>query len=179
MSDQTPAIARLLIAGAAIGSLIGVPTAYSMLAAHAPQDTTAAAATSVVGEIRDMPIVESEDGSVERGPDGLFYARATVDGAPMRCLVDSGATGLVIDARRALRSGVIDHAPRFDGRLVTAGGSRPAARHSVARLELAGHDLRHVPAILVKDGGVPCLLGQDVLARLDAVEIRGDEIALR
>jgi aspartyl protease family protein len=166
------AAGQWLLVGIVAGALLGVPTAHNLLSAGPPVSP---------GEIGDAAIVEGTaagSAPITRAADGMFYATARIEGVEHRCLVDSGASGLMLgarDARRLLPTRTL----RFDGRLITAGGSRAAAHIRVASLGIAGHELRDVPAIVAKGGHVPCLLGQQVLARLDAVELSGNRLTLR
>lgn len=172
MNRTIDAAGQWLLTGIVAGALLGLPTAHNLLSAGPPAPPA---------EIGDAAIVETgqgSDASIARAADGLFYAKARINGVERRCLVDSGANGLVLDAGDARRSIAVGPL-HFTGRLTTAGGSRRAARTRIASVTVAGHRLRDVPAILTEGSQIPCLLGQDVLARLDAVELSGDRLTLR
>lgn len=175
-------IVRLALAGAALGGLMGVPSAFSLLASPGARDGVAA--ITPPSEVEDSPIVDGDDTGrdvghkgIARAGDGMFYAEVTINGARMRCLVDTGASDMVLDA--ADRRLGLGREPAFDGSILTAGGARPAARTRIESVALAGRSFHRVPAVLVRGAATPCLLGQEMLARLDAVELHGDRLVMR
>lgn len=172
---------RLATIGFVIGSFVGVPTAFGLMAAKAPSGPTPAVSGS---QIDDTPIVDSQDGTsgstgaIGRAGDGMFYADVTINDTRLRCLIDTGASGIVIAGREAGRLG-LSSTLHYNGRIVTAGGDRQAARSRLSRVSIAGRRFSDVPAIVVRGSGTPCLLGQDMLARLDSMEVHGDRLTLR
>jgi clan AA aspartic protease (TIGR02281 family) len=176
MSPMTARIMRLATTGALVGALVGLPTIYT-LAAHSEP----AVAVADAGQIEDRPIGDMHDlspGAIARAHDGMFYANIRVNGQDRRCMVDTGASAMVLDAAEAARMGVTGEEGDVGG-LLTAGGSRPAVRTRVETVEIAGRAFHSIPAILVRGGSTRCLVGQDMLARLDTVQIHGDELLLR
>ena len=176
MSPSTARIMRLASTGALVGALVGIPTIYG-LAANGP--TTAI--TADASQIEDRPIADSRDtspGVIAKAHDGMFYVRIRVNGQPRRCMVDTGASAMVLEAGEAKRLSLSD-ADAAPGHILTAGGTRPAVRTRVETVEIAGRAFHSIPAILVRGGSTQCLIGQDMLARLDTVQIRGDELVLR
>lgn len=137
-------------------------------------------AYSAIAEVQDSPIEElvgNRPGTIHRAKDGLFHAALTANGHALHCIVDTGASAMVLSASDGRRLGL--NPAHFNGRVHTAGGSHQAARSRIADLALAGHSFRNVPAIVVRGESTPCLLGQNLLARLDAVEMHGNSIVLR
>lgn len=176
MSPLTARIMRLASTGALVGALVGVPTVYG-LAANSPAKMLSADAS----QIEDRPIGDAGDttpGTIAKARDGMFYARIRVNGRERRCMVDTGASAMVLDAGEAAQMGVAGRKGAV-GRLLTANGSRAAVRTRVETVEIAGRAFHAIPAILVRGGSTQCLIGQDMLARLDTVQIRGDELVLR
>jgi aspartyl protease family protein len=115
---------------------------------------------------------------VARSSDGLFYVQARVNGRPVRFLVDTGASVVVLTRADAARLGV-PLGGGAGGQIETAAGRTRMDWATLDAVELAGRDLGGVRAAVVQEGLGVSLLGQDVLSRLDAVTIEGDRLRLR
>ncbi len=115
--------------------------------------------------------------SIPRAPDGKFYAQASVNGAAVRFLVDTGASGVVLTAEDARRVGLGTGDYSAQGR--GAGGVvrlRPVTLQRLAVGTLAADNL----AAMVAEDQLPVsLLGQTWLARVSSVTIAGDRMVLR
>lgn len=121
--------------------------------------------------------VEPKVGSVliRRHSDGLFYLTAPVNGQPVRFIVDTGASMVVLGGADAARTGVLSGAPVA---AITAGGSSAMNRATIARLDLAGRRLHDVQAVIASEGQVS-LIGQNALSQLDSVSFKGNELIIR
>jgi aspartyl protease family protein len=109
--------------------------------------------------------------------DGLFYVTAMVNGKPVRFVVDTGASVVVLTRTDAIKAGVSRSANAAVA-VDTAGGS--SAMHSVnlERVDIAGQSLTHVEgAIMVSDLEVS-LLGQSVLSQMRSVRLTGNRLQL-
>ena len=119
------------------------------------------------------------DGSVriERGMDGHFRARGSVNGQPVIFMVDTGASSVSVTDALAARAGLEGGEPvRFrtangerDGRMVVADEVRLAS--------LVVRDVR-VGTGYTGDDSEDALLGQNFLRHFD-VQMSGDEMLLR
>ena len=124
--------------------------------------------------------VISSEGTItlERQRDGHFYAEAQVNGAPVRFLVDTGATSIALtheDARRAavpLEVGAADLIGKG------AGGELHGQFVTLDRVSLGHKEVRGTSAAVV-NGGEMSLLGQSFLAQFALVSIEGDRMVLR
>lgn len=116
---------------------------------------------------------------VERDADGLFYVHARVNGKPVRFLVDTGASVVVLteEDARAVGAHVRDEA--FAHKVDTVGGKTPMAWTKIESIELAGHDVRGLRAAVVKEGLGVSLLGQNMLAELHSVTMTVDGLSIR
>ncbi|WP_324748835.1 TIGR02281 family clan AA aspartic protease [Sphingomonas sp. LY54] len=115
--------------------------------------------------------------TLRRAPDGHFYADAQVNGARLRLLVDTGASGLVLTRTDAQRAGVAAGDFTAIGR--GAGGTVRLMPTTLGRVALGPLSADNVPAMVAEDQLPVSLMGQSFLARIGTVTIRGDEMVLR
>jgi aspartyl protease family protein len=119
-------------------------------------------------------------GSIDlaRAADGHFYAETTVNSAPVRLLVDTGASVVALTAADARAAGLTWSAAEIE--IVAQGASGPVAGVPVTldRVVLGGHEARDVRAIIVPEGLAISLLGQSFLATIDPVRIERDRMVL-
>lgn len=112
---------------------------------------------------------------IRRGADGMFHLDAKLNGVPMRFLIDTGTTTVVIspqDARRAgLPSGRASH-------LLTAGGTAPVRWTRADRMAVANRELRDVEIAVLETPFGHSLLGLEALSQLGTITIDGDRMIL-
>ena len=116
--------------------------------------------------------------ALRRATDGHFYARARVNGAEVRFLVDTGASSIVLTRDDAARAGFdVDHlgytvpASTANGRVMGA----PVMLDRVALGSLADRDVR----ALVNGGEMhTSLLGMSYLGRFRRLVVEADELLL-
>lgn len=121
-----------------------------------------------------------EGGAVElrRGSDGHFHAVLDVNGHPLRFVVDTGASGIVLSRSDAAAVGIDPDALTFSGRALTANGSVATAPVRLAEVRFAEFTDRDVAAQV--NGGAldQSLLGMEYLDRFARIEIEGDRMRL-
>jgi aspartyl protease family protein len=124
--------------------------------------------------------VRTEAGAIElvRAGDGHFHATLAVDGAPVRFIVDTGASDVVLARRDAARVGIDVGALDFSGRAMTANGPVATARVRLGRVEFAGRVDTDVPASVTAGALEASLLGMAYLDRFARIEIVGDRMRL-
>ncbi len=131
---------------------------------------------------RDVPqqAVVSEDGAiaVPRAADGHYYLAAQIDGVPVRFLVDTGATDVVLSRRDASRIGIDTEGLMFSGRAGTANGMVRTAPVWLERFEVGPMLDRDVRAQVNAGEMNVSLLGMEYLRRYDSIEIAGDRLIL-
>jgi aspartyl protease family protein len=115
----------------------------------------------------------------DRHTDGLFYVQANVNGKPIRFLVDTGASYMVLTDADARAAGIVLGKDQFNGQVSTVGGNAAMAWTRLDRVELAGHDVRDLRAVVVRNGLGVSLLGQNMLAKLDSVTLTSGQLHLR
>lgn len=168
---------------ARIGAELGVWLALmvGMVVLYAYRFELQAVASRTFSElIPSQPAVTSDDSVVlRRSLDGQFHVDAQVDEVPVRFLIDTGASGIVLTSADAARIGIDRSQLRFTQLFETANG---VIRGAAVRL----HTLRIGPLLFsdiaasVGEGDLSeCLLGMHLLEKLSSVEIRNGSLILR
>lgn len=119
------------------------------------------------------------DGTLElpRAEDGHFYATLEVDGQPLRMMVDTGATNMVLSNTDADALGINPADLMFLGEAQTANGTVRTARVTLDRVDFGPFSDQAVSA-WVTDGDMDIsLLGMDYLSRY-AIQIIGNKMIL-
>ena len=111
------------------------------------------------------------------GRDGHVVLDAAVNGAPVRFLVDTGATMVVLAADDAAAAGISRAGLAFSMRTQTANGIGRAAPVVLRELRIGQFAAADVPAAIVENLRVS-LLGQSFLKRLDGYEMREGALTL-
>ncbi|MFS0735477.1 retropepsin-like aspartic protease [Sphingomonas sp. 1P06PA] len=116
-----------------------------------------------------------------RAADGMFYVDAMVNHRPVRFLVDTGATHIVLSPRDAKRVAAEPDHRRRAARLRTAGGSAPMHWAMLGHVGIGDRTEQSVRAVVASDqAAVPVsLMGQNMLSRLSSLTIEGDRLTLR
>ena len=114
------------------------------------------------------------DHTLERQPNGHFYASASVDGVPVRMMVDTGASVIALTGSDASAIGIY-----WDDAQIThigQGASGPVfgVQTRLDEVEIGGIVRRNVAAVVIPQGLDVSLLGQSYLSQVGGVEISGD-----
>jgi aspartyl protease family protein len=117
---------------------------------------------------------------IVRGRGGDFAVTASVNGARLPMVLDTGASSVVLthDAAKAagLPLDMLDYSVKVD----TANGGTRAAPVTLDRIAIGGLIERKVPALIAQPGELKHnLLGMSFLNRLEGWEVRGDTLRLR
>lgn len=141
-------------------------------------------AVGVWGDIRDQVIPRQSvvmDGArivVPRAADGHFYLTLGINGTPVRFMLDTGASEMVLRMQDAERAGVDTDRLIFSGRALTANGRVETAPVRLDTVTLGGVAERNVPAV-VNAGAMPeSLLGMSYLRRFDRIEIADGQMVI-
>lgn len=165
---------------AAMGLAVLAPTGV-IVPAVAPPAPGAAPASDAARDAPAMPRAGNAitETVIARSPDSHFYVDAEVNGAPVRFLVDSGASAVVLTPDDASRAGITALPADYTAEAQTANGTVRLKPVTLDRVAVGGIEAAGVAAA-VSEGGLPVsLLGQSYLARLSKVEIEGDRMVLR
>lgn len=133
--------------------------------------------TSLTTEPSPSPIMSGR--RIKRAADGLFYVDATINGASIRLLVDTGATTIVLTQADAARAGVLLTKDSFDATANTAGGKTAMARVRLAQVAVNGSLDWNVPAAVAGEALGVSLLGASWLTQIGSVTITGDQMVLQ
>ncbi|WP_395672911.1 TIGR02281 family clan AA aspartic protease [Phenylobacterium sp.] len=121
-----------------------------------------------------MPVVlegsSGEVAKVDKAADGHFWAEADVSGAPVRFLVDTGATAVALTPSDAQRLGFDPRRLKYDHSVGTAAGQARAARVTLASISVNGARLDDVDALVIEKGLDASLLGMTYLGRLSSFQ---------
>jgi aspartyl protease family protein len=125
-------------------------------------------------------MVQVSDRVIEigRGADGHFHAEMQVNGRPLRFIVDTGASDIVLSRQDAERVGIDPAGLTFGGQARTANGPvaiAPVRLGTVSFGDVTDTDVR----ASVTEGGLDgSLLGMSYLDRFARIEIEGDVMRL-
>ena len=166
------AVVFTAVLGATCAALMLMPATAPQAQAALPAPAPAEAAVS------SAPAAATQ-ASVSKAADGHFWAEATVDGARVRFLVDTGATTVALteaDARRlGLNTAILDYSTAVR----TAAGETRAAPIKLASVSVAGARVNDVEALVVRDGLSASLLGMSYLGRLSRFEASQSALILK
>jgi aspartyl protease family protein len=116
--------------------------------------------------------------AVPRGPGGHYYATVEVNGVPVRFVIDTGATDVVLSQADARRVGIDPGALRYTGRARTANGVVETARVTLDEIAFGGFADRGIDAWVTAGEMDISLLGMSYLGRFDRIAIEGGELVL-
>lgn len=121
-----------------------------------------------------------EDGRIElpRQADGHYYVVAKVNDVPIRFVVDTGATQVVLTQQDADRLGLNADRLAFTGRANTANGSILTAPVRLDTLDIGPIHDRNVNAVVNGGQMDTSLLGMNYLTRFARVEFNRDKMIL-
>jgi aspartyl protease family protein len=139
-----------------------VPATDPVTATQAPQSALAAVPNSLV---------------FRANPQGHVLVDAWVNGAPVRFLVDTGATTVVLTQKDAAAAGFGQGDLVYSMRTSTANGVARAAPISLREVRVDQLLVPDVTAAVVENLNIS-LLGQSFLTRLDGYEMRDGVLTL-
>lgn len=127
---------------------------------------------------RQAVLADGGQVSVPRHPDGHFYLTLDIEGTPVRFVVDTGATDMVLTREDAIRVGIDPDRLVYQGRARTANGEVRTARVRLDRVALGPVVDSRVPAWVNEGRMDTSLLGMSYLQRFERLEIAGDRLVL-
>lgn len=136
--------------------------------------------TLLPASLEEQP-VETAPGELTLKADarGHFLVPAKVNGQPVRFLIDSGASHVVLSAADAKRLGLTPKDRDFTDIYRTPGGIIRAAPVTLAEVRIGALVMRDVRASVSGLDMDVSLLGASFLARLRGYEVNRDRLTLR
>ncbi|MEM6636031.1 MAG: TIGR02281 family clan AA aspartic protease [Pseudomonadota bacterium] len=121
-----------------------------------------------------------EEGRIEvpRSPDGHYYLTLSINDVPVRFVVDTGASQMVLTQRDAARVGLDPEALAYIGRANTANGTVSTAPVTLDSVALGPVTDRGFRAQVNGGAMQESLLGMTYLNRYEAIEIRDSQLIL-
>ncbi len=116
--------------------------------------------------------------SLPRGPGGHYYATLQVHGVPVRFVIDTGATDVVLAQADARRIGLDPDQLVYSGRARTANGLVPTARVTLDEVAFGDFTDRDVSAWVNSGEMDISLLGMSYLGRFERIAIEGGRLVL-
>ena len=114
-----------------------------------------------------------------RDADSHFYVTAKVNGVPIRFLVDTGASVVMLRAADARRAGINVTSKDYDDEVIGIDGSSAIANVKLGSMDVGGIRLTNIDAAVDSGGLDVSLLGQNYLAQLDRMVIEHDRMTLQ
>lgn len=131
---------------------------------------------------RGVKLTREDDGiiTVDADPRGHFYLQATLDGEPVRMVVDTGASIVALTYEDAERVGARLGPQDFTIRISTANGIVEGAPFRIREIKIKELAIREVEAIVLPKGRLEVsLLGMSFLRRLSRFDISQGRLNLR
>ncbi|SFZ85821.1 aspartyl protease family protein [Devosia enhydra] len=169
--------------GEMVGNLLAWGGIFTVvLVGYSYRDDLQGAAARVFGEL--MPgraIIDQTTGNVtfRAGRDGHFLVDASVNGAPMTLLFDTGASAVVLTHADAEAAGIDVDALRYNVPVSTANGTGRAASIVLERVDVGGIARNRVRAFVAEDGALQTsLLGMSFLETLRRYSVSSNALEL-
>lgn len=127
----------------------------------------------------DGTVTQTGDVVFRRGDNRHFNIEAMVNGVPIRFMVDTGASDVVLTPRDARRIGFTAGELTFNRVYSTANGQVTGAPVRLNVMQVGSIRLRNIRASVNGADMSQSLLGMSFLDRLNGYEVQGDRLILR
>jgi aspartyl protease family protein len=152
------------------------------LVGYAYRDDLGGIAARVFGElVPGAAVVDEVRGTAtfRAGRDGHFLVNATVNGADVRMIFDTGASAVVLTTADARRAGIDLDGLRFDVPVSTANGTGRAALVRLQSIEIGGIVRNNIRAFVAEHGALEAsLLGMSFLETLSRYSVSANSLEL-
>jgi len=151
------------------------------VAVYAYRNDLRAIGERTLGELLPARAQLGSDGTItfRRAGDRQFWIDTEVNSHPVRFLLDTGASGIVLNRQDALRVGFDPGNLAHERVFETANGTTRGARIQLRELRIGPLVYEHVDAWVNEGELRQSLLGMSLLARLSSVELKGDSLTIR
>jgi aspartyl protease family protein len=170
--------ARDLVVQAGAWVVLGV----LLVGGYAYRDQVEAAGRHILAELSPSTpeVTGQREVTLRAAGDGHFHVDARVNGAPVRMLLDTGASAVALTPEAAEHAGIDLDKLDYDIPVQTANGTDRVALARIRELAVGTIVLRDVQAYVSRPGRLPePLLGMSFLDRLGGFEKSGRKLILR
>lgn len=118
--------------------------------------------------------------ALDKGTNGHFQARISINGRPILAVVDTGATSTVLTSDDATAAGFNPAALSYTIPVATANGVANAATVRTDEIAIGGIVRRNMTVLVAAPGTLSqSLLGMNFIGSLSGFDVRGDRMILR
>ncbi len=153
-----------------------------LVGGYAYRDQVEAAGRHILAELSPSTpeVTGQREVTLRAAGDGHFHVDARVNGAPVRMLLDTGASAVALTPEAAEHAGIDLDKLDYDIPVQTANGTDRVALARIRELAVGTIVLRDVQAYVSRPGRLPePLLGMSFLDRLGGFEKSGRRLILR
>ncbi len=126
-----------------------------------------------------LPSANHATASLWAGPTGNFMGHATIDGADVAIMIDTGASFVALTHHDAVNMGIAPQPGDYRLALSTANGVAYAAQVHLDSIEIGNVRVDDVPAIIAQPHALGrSLIGMNFLRRLRNFKVQGNQIKL-
>lgn len=174
-------LSRRIPLRSAIGMIlawIGIFTVILTMASY--HQEIGALAKRVAADVTGTPrqSIEGDRLRIAVGNDGHYWVDGTINGAPARFLVDSGATITAISEKTAQAASVELDKQRAPLILETANGQVEAQRGIAEQLKIGSISMQDMPVVVSGAFGHVNVIGMNALSRLKSWRVENREMVL-
>lgn len=123
-------------------------------------------------------VVEGQETRIAMARDGHFWINAQVNGAPVRFMVDTGATLTALSPDMAQRAGLKPRVGGLPVRVNTANGTITAEVSSIEELRFGNIAARGLDTVIAPGLGQTNVLGMNFLSRLKGWRVENNVMIL-
>lgn len=136
--------------------------------------------TRILGEINPSAVRVGKTGEliVNLSEDGHFYLNVKINGTPVRFMIDTGASDIVLNLNEAKRLGIDVRELRFNKPYQTANGTSFGAMVLLNEIVVGDAVFRDVPASVNSAEMGTSLLGMSFLRQFNKYEFYRDRLVL-
>lgn len=126
----------------------------------------------------DRQAVEGGEVRIPMSRDGHFWAQVSINGAPRRMLIDSGATVTALSDTTAAEAGVKPDTASLPVMIRTANGMVTARTGTIDRLAFGAIEARGLKVVMTPSLGGIDVLGMNFLTQLASWRVEGRTLVL-
>lgn len=171
-----------MLRGLEIGAIFlaaSVPATVAVRVSEpAPVAVVAARAVAEPVELSPVGPISDDAMVIPRAADGMFYLRARINGVPVRFLIDTGASVVVLTRADAAAVGAAEGTRGDEAGLTTVSGVVDT-RWTKLDMDIKGRKLTGLDTALIDRGIGVSLLGQNALAAFRSITLERDRMILR